>query len=126
MGDLSALESHCNSDLVTIVKKTVCVLDLGLKIVYVDTVRKADLLDLNNLLTLTCFLFLLLLIPSCSPSLPITLTCCAVISSLMSWVFLVLIPEHLRYSVIPTKKCVKDRILHTRTRGIPAFSVFDP
>ena len=62
MGNFSTLESHCNSDLVTVLKETLCVLDLGFKVVYVDAVRKADLLNLNHLLALAGFLFLLLLL----------------------------------------------------------------
>ena len=58
MSHLTAAETKRNLYLVTLCKELSCGVDLGVYIIGIDVGRNTDLLDVNLMLLLTCFLLL--------------------------------------------------------------------
>ena len=59
MTHFTTLELHADLDFVSVVKKTACVLELGFEIMRIDAAGKLNFLDIDRLLFLFRFLFLL-------------------------------------------------------------------
>ena len=62
VGHFTAAEADADLDPVAILQELLCVLDLGIEVIGINTGAHADFLDLHNLLVLLGFLLTLLLI----------------------------------------------------------------